>query len=169
VHGAHNTVQCCSTKLPTSFLLSYSLQYFDTVSWASGRASGKRWQGGNGISWTIRKSFAPRSRRITMPAPLHFYSNTGRMLFLMSIHPVWKFSDEVLVWLSVWSEVQMICIWSSWCHCHPVISCFIKIQIGLAFLVPANPSCPGKRGHLTGVCLSMPPNSPELNSIDYKI
>jgi len=24
-----------------------------------------------------------------------------------------KLSDEVLVWLSVWSEVQMICIWSS--------------------------------------------------------
>ena len=24
-----------------------------------------------------------------------------------------KLSGEVLVWLSVWSEVQMICIWSS--------------------------------------------------------
>jgi len=24
-----------------------------------------------------------------------------------------KMSDEVLAWLSVWSEVQMICIWSS--------------------------------------------------------
>jgi len=36
-------------------------------------------------------------------------------------------SDEVLMWLSVWSEVQMICIWSSWCHCHPIISCFINI------------------------------------------
>jgi len=23
-----------------------------------------------------------------------------------------------------WSKVQMICISSSWCHCHPVISCF---------------------------------------------
>jgi len=22
-------------------------------------------------------------------------------------------SDEVLVWLSIWSEVQMICVWSS--------------------------------------------------------
>ena len=28
-------------------------------------------------------------------------------------------SDEVLVWLSVWSEVQIVCTWSSWCHCHP--------------------------------------------------
>jgi len=25
----------------------------------------------------------------------------------------------VLVWLSVWSEVQIVCMWSSWCHCHP--------------------------------------------------
>jgi len=27
----------------------------------------------------------------------------------------------------VCSEVQMFCIWSSWCHWHPIISCFIKI------------------------------------------
>jgi len=26
----------------------------------------------------------------------------------------------------------MICIWSSWCYCHPIISCFSKIQNGLA-------------------------------------
>jgi len=31
------------------------------------------------------------------------------------------------------------------CHCHSVISCFIKkIQIGLRYLVPAYPGCPGK-------------------------
>jgi len=29
------------------------------------------------------------------------------------------FSDNVPVWLSVWSEVQIVCIWSSWCHCIP--------------------------------------------------
>jgi len=29
-------------------------------------------------------------------------------------HPAYKkSSDEVLAWLSVWSEVQMICLWSS--------------------------------------------------------
>jgi len=27
----------------------------------------------------------------------------------------------------------MICIWSSWCHCHPIISCTSKIQNGLPF------------------------------------
>jgi len=58
-------------------------------------------------------------------------------------HPACKkLSDEVLVLLSVWTEVQMICIWSSWCCCHPVISCFIKIQNDLAFLVPACQGCP---------------------------
>ena len=31
----------------------------------------KRWWGGSGISWTICKSFACRSRQITMPVPHH--------------------------------------------------------------------------------------------------
>jgi len=40
----------------------------------------------------------------------------------------------------------MICIWSSWshCHCHPIISCLIKIHIGLTYLVSAYPGCTGK-------------------------
>jgi len=33
-----------------------------------------------------------------------------------------KLSNGVLAWLSVWSMVQMICIWSSWCHCHPIVT-----------------------------------------------
>jgi len=43
-----------------------------------------------------------------------------------------KLSGEVLEWLSVWSKLQMICIWSSWYYCRPIISCFIKIQIDLS-------------------------------------
>jgi len=50
-----------------------------------------------------------------------------------SIRPVISLSDVVLAGLSVWSEVQLICIWFSWCHCHRIISCFIKIQNGLPF------------------------------------
>ena len=53
-----------------------------------------------------------------------------------------KLTDEVLLWLSVWSIVQMICIWSS--YCHPIISCFIKIQNGFTFLVLTYSGCPGK-------------------------
>jgi len=44
-----------------------------------------------------------------------------------------KLSGEVLALLSVWSEVEMICIWSSWCHCQPIISWSSKIQNGLPF------------------------------------
>jgi len=48
-----------------------------------------------------------------------------------------QYRDKVLLCLHVWSKKQTICMWSSWCHCHPIISCFIKIQNGSAFLVPA--------------------------------
>jgi len=59
-------------------------------------------------------------------------------------HPACRnWRDEVLAWLSVWNKVQMTYIWSSW-HCHLIVSCFIKIQIGLTFLVPAYPGCTGK-------------------------
>ena len=34
-------------------------------------------------------------------------------------------SDEVLVWLSVWSEVRIVYVWSSWCHCHPKTPSFL--------------------------------------------
>ena len=46
----------------------------------------------------------------------------------------------MLAWLSVCSEVQVLCIWFRWRHCHPIIYHFIKI-----FLVPVYPGCPGKR------------------------
>ena len=52
-------------------------------------------------------------------------------------HPARKnMSDEVLAWLSVWSEVQMTCIWSGWCHCHPIISASEKPE-WFILLVPA--------------------------------
>jgi len=37
---------------------------------------------GSGISWTICKQSAPRSRQITTPTPLHSIF-TGQMLFVM--------------------------------------------------------------------------------------
>jgi len=43
-------------------------------------------------------------------------------------HELLKLNVEVLAWLSLGSEVQMICIRYSWCHCHPIILCIIKIQ-----------------------------------------
>jgi len=37
----------------------------------SGFYGSKRWWGGSGISWTMCKSFAPRSRQITTPEHQH--------------------------------------------------------------------------------------------------
>jgi len=61
-------------------------------------------------------------------------------------HPAFrKLSDEVLAPLSVWSNVlQMFCTCSSWCHCHTIISCFIKIQNGLTFPVLTYWGSPGQ-------------------------
>jgi len=48
-------------------------------------------------------------------------------------HPACKNCDEVLMWLSVWSEVQIVCIWSSWCHCHPQNFASFKSRLVLSF------------------------------------
>jgi len=64
---------------------------------------------------------------------LQCFDAVGWVAGRVFIWSVKNLSDEVLTWLSVWSEVQMICIWSSWCHCHPIISCSSKIQNGLPF------------------------------------
>ena len=48
------------------------------------------------------------------------------------IRPVKKQSGGVLVWLSVWSEVQ-ICIWPSWCHCHSSSLASVKSRLVLPF------------------------------------
>ena len=50
-----------------------------------------------------------------------------------TVWSVKNLSDVMLAWLSVWSEKQMICMWYSWYHCHPIVSCFIKIQNGFIF------------------------------------
>jgi len=48
---------------------------------------------------------------VTMTVPsvlLHCWFGVGK-----NILPVKKLSDEVLVWLSAYSKVQTVCIWSS--------------------------------------------------------
>jgi len=48
-------------------------------------------------------------------------------------HPACKkLSDEVLVWLSVWSEVQT-CIWPSEFHCHSLSLAPVKSRLVLPF------------------------------------
>jgi len=48
------------------------------------------------------------------------------------IRPVERQSGGVLVWLSVWSEVQT-CIWPSWCHCHLLSLALVKSRLVLPF------------------------------------
>jgi len=72
--------------------------------------------------------------------------------FMKTIRPV-KMSDEVMEWLSVCSEMQIICIWSSWCYCHPIISCLIQIQIGVPLLYRLTQTVLKKR--LLNGCLSI--------------
>ena len=48
-------------------------------------------------------------------------------------HPACKkLSRGVLAWLSVWSNVQT-CIWTSWCHCHPLSLASVKSRLVLPF------------------------------------
>jgi len=54
----------------------------------------------------------------------------------------------VFVWLSVWTEVQIVCIWSSRCHCIPkpyhLLPHLYPNWFYLSGTVPAYPGCPGK-------------------------
>ena len=48
-------------------------------------------------------------------------------------HPACKkLSGELLVWLSVWSEVQTF-IWPSWCHCHSLSLASVKSRLVFPF------------------------------------
>ena len=62
------------------------------------------------------------------------------------IRPAKKMSGEVLALLSVWSEVQMICIWSSSFYCHP--SSLAPVKSRMVYLSSAGlPRLSWKKGH----------------------
>jgi len=98
VHSVSNTASqwhthpCFQSGHPhttTTTLLLHPLNgLFSRTTWLSPHQKGKPFwillqdmMGGSGISWTICKSFAPRSRQTTMPVPHHSVF-TGRMPFL---------------------------------------------------------------------------------------
>ena len=62
-----------------------------------------------------------------------------------------KLSGGVLVWLSVWSEVQT-CTRPSWCHCHSLSLASVKSRLVLPFWYMADPGSPGKRA-IKRVCV----------------
>ena len=62
----------------------------------------------------------------------------------------------MLVWLSVWSEMQT-CVWPSWCHCHSLSFASVKSRLVLPFWFWLTRVVPEK-GPLNGcvcVCMSM--------------
>ena len=48
-----------------------------------------------------------------------------------------KLSGGVLVWLSVWSEVQT-CTWPSWCHCYSLTLASVKSRLVVLDKGPLN-------------------------------
>jgi len=61
---------------------------------------------------------------------------------------LYKLSDGVLVRLSVWSEVQIVCMWFSWCQCIPKPPCLLPhLNPDWSYLSGTSlpyPGCPGK-------------------------
>jgi len=116
----------------------------DKVNWDQGSSN----EGGRGVHAPKSKVSPPlvSPKRNFRRVPLDIWDE--KLLPSLLWHcwlGVKKLSDRVLAWLSVWSVVQMICIWSSnWCHCHP-ISCFRKIQNGLPFWCQLTQVVLGKR------------------------
>jgi len=56
-------------------------------------------------------------------------SSVLRRCWLGGRKSIWPVRNWV-IGAGIWKELQIICTWSSWCHCHPVISCFVGIQNG---------------------------------------
>ena len=57
----------------------------------------QRWRSGGSISWTICKSFAPRSRQITMPAPHHSILLRARCSYCLQCYCLIAFSASTLL------------------------------------------------------------------------
>jgi len=64
----------------------------------------------------VTLSVDPRLRAVRFLVIIIWFAFSALTLLVgrQEEHPACKnWSDEVLVWLSVWSEVQIACIWSS--------------------------------------------------------
>ena len=73
-------------------------------------------------------SYSARSASL----PLSPSAPSSPSVNIAPIYYIWNWlTDKVSA--SAWNKVRTICIWSRWWHCHPIISCFIKIQTGLPF------------------------------------
>jgi len=99
---------------------------------------------------TIQISTVHTYSTIAFSAIWHCWLGVGK-----SIRPVKNDWWGVGVVISVCSEVRGLCMRSSGYRWHLIISCFIKTQIGLTFLVPACPGCHEKE-NVKRVSMSVP-------------
>ena len=92
---------------------------------------------------------------VTHPVSMHCSIGKLRNIVKLWIHCIscemnysalvarYKVSGEMLVWLSVWCEVQT-CIQPSWCHCHSLYLASVKSRLVLPFWYQLTPGSPGK-------------------------
>ena len=84
-----------------------------------------------GLSWT--NGGRTGSPGFTWKCLLSAFSALTLLVGRQEGHPACKkLSGGVLVWLSVWSEVQT-CIWPSLCHCHSLSLASVKSRLVLPF------------------------------------
>ena len=94
---------------------------------------------------------------------MYFFGALTLLVGRQEGHPACKkLSGGLLAWLSVWSKVQSADLHMAQLMPLPLtISCFIKIQIGFTFLVPAHPGSPGQRA-VKQVCVTYLSGRPTL-------
>ena len=141
----HSMLAICFANAPTDICNILRLQPFSGF-FHQGRTildlMKQEMMGGSDISWTICKPFAPRFIQILYVPSLAFSALT-LLVGWQEGHPACKkLSGGMLVWLSVWGEVQ-ICIWPSWCHCHSLSVVPVNPD-WFYFLVPAHWGSPGQ-------------------------
>jgi len=148
----------CQRKFrPIKYTCRYSYAKFRTFFWATRYMSGfvSRMCG-----CALQKLWMETSCSWTTIFCVMRTQSTGKIFWLVRIRKwcttaaqeTWLVNvsqcSSTVVWLSVWSEVQIVCIWFSWCHCHPQtpssLASFKSIPDWFTFLVPAYPGCPGK-------------------------
>jgi len=107
--------------------------------------------------------------RTSLKLPIfNILCHMGRKTSTQSIYQRLQCFDTVECWLGiiqsirpdknrvVWSELQMICMWSGWCHCHPW--CLASLKPRMVYLSGAEyPVCPGKGAIKWGVVVITSP------------
>ena len=112
--------------------------------WGAGMAIAYLYVGRCNCANDMHMVTATPSSLVSLKSRMVYLAFSASMLLVgwQEGHPAcknWVVTAKILGWLSVCSKVQMIGIWSSWCHSHSIISCSLS-GTGL-------PRLSSKRGH----------------------